>query len=142
MKRVKKTGAFALLAWVLLLSILLTPCHAAPPLNAGEAAALADYIAGEAGEAPYAVQLAMAATLLNQRKDERYPDTVSGILTVAGYRCRRSGPIPDGARSAVWAAAEGMDITGGATAWARAGTAEGAGLFGAFALGDFVFGEE
>ena len=75
MKRVKKTGAFALLAWVLLLSVLPTPCHAAPPLNAGEAAALALAVEGitarvssaEEKAGDYAVKSQL--TVLEQRTD-------------------------------------------------------------------------
>ena len=98
--------------------------------------------AGEAEGAPYAVHLAMAAALLNRLEDDRYPDTVSGVLSLAGYRTRRHTASYDFARSAVRAAAEGMDITGGATEWAKADTKKAARLTETFRVEDFVFGRK
>ena len=138
----KRTKFLPLLALALLLPLLTLPVRAERALNPGEAAVLADYIAGEVGGEPYALQLAVAATLFNQLDDPRYPDTVSGILTLRGYRCKKPGTVSDSARSAVWAASEGMDITGGATAFGKAGTAETSGISVTFAFGDYVFGRE
>ena len=126
-----------------LLSVVLftVPVAAVYP-NAAEEIILAEYIAGEAEDAPYAVHLAMAAALLNRLTDPQYPDTVSGVLSLLGYRTRRHGASFSFARSAVRAAAEGMDITGGATAWAKVNTEEAARLTETFRVEDFVFGRE
>ena len=131
------------IALSLLLSVVLfaVPVSAVYP-NAAEEIVLAEYIAGEADGEPYAVHLAMAAALLNRLTDPRYPDTVSGVLSLLGYRTRRHTESYVFARSAVRAAAEGMDITGGATAWAKADTEKAARLTETFRVEDFVFGRE
>ena len=119
--------------------LLAVPVSAASP-NAAEEAAMAQFIAVQADGESYAVRLAMAAVLLNRLGDPRFPDTVSGILEMAGYA---AGWPSEGYRislSAVRAAAEGMDPTDGAVAWARRGTAEAAGIRTTFAVGDWVFG--
>ncbi|MGM9652257.1 MAG: cell wall hydrolase [Eubacteriales bacterium] len=110
-------------------------------LNAAEEAALARFCAAETEGEPYVCRLCVAAAMLNRLGDARYPDTVSGILLDAGAcfapgtskACRR-------ALCAVQTAAFGMDPSGGATEWARAGTARAARLHVLYSAGNMVFG--
>ncbi len=128
-------------AVLLSLCILAAPTAAAAvELNPAEMAAMADYIALRTEGESYAVRLALAAVLLNQLEDPRYPDTVSGILAREGYRALRRSPDYPSARAALRAALEGLDITDGAVAWARRGTP--AGVVPHLTLGEWVFGEE
>ncbi len=119
--------------------LFFTPVQA-HDLNAAEEHVLAVYIAAQTETAPYAVQLAMAAALLNRLTDTRYPDSVSGILSAARYGVVRRGEMYDRALSAVRTAAAGMDITDGATEWARAGTADGERMLVTFRAAGWVFG--
>ncbi len=125
-----------------LVAVLLAgaPVRAYEP-NAAEETALAEFIALRTGDAPYAVKLAMAAALLNRVEDSRYPETVSGVLSAAGYKGARHTAAYDAALSAVRTAAAGMDVTDGATAWARAGSADAARLHVTFSAAGWVFGE-
>ncbi len=125
-------------AAVVLLGMLLMPVSAAE-LNPAEMTAMAEYIAVKTEGEPYAVRLALAAVLLNQLEDPRYPDTVSGILAAEGYRSIRRSREYASARSALRAALEGMDITDGAVEWAYRGTP--AGVVPHLTLGEWVFGE-
>ena len=100
---------------------------------------MADYIAVKTETESYAVRLALAATLLNQLEDPRYPDTVSGILSREGYRALRRSPAYPSARAALRAAMEGMDITDGATVWSYRGTP--AFVTPHLTLGEWTFGE-
>lgn len=136
MPKIRKAAA-ALLA-VLCLAARPVPAAAAD-LNPAEISAMADYIAVKTETAPYAVRLALAATLLNQLEDPRYPDTVSGILAREGYRAARRSSAYPSARAALRAAMEGLDITGGATAWAKRGTPRG--ITPSLTLGEWVFGK-
>ncbi len=130
---------------ILLLCVaLLTPAVQAADvsLNAAEEKLLTEFILAEAEDAPYAVHLAMAAALLNRLTDARYPDTVSTVVSAAGYRGARHTASYDLVLSAVRTAAAGMDITNGATAWAREGTDEGARILATFRAAGWVFGTE
>ena len=127
---------------ILLCILMLIPVVEAADLNAAEERILAQFIAAEAEDAPYAVHLAMAAALLNRLADNRYPDTVSGILSTAGYRTARRTPAYDSALSAVRTAAAGMDFTDGATVWARSNTEKAAAIRVTFSAAGWVFGTE
>lgn len=127
-------------AAALLMAVLLIPAAAAAEPNPAEMAAMASFIASRTEGESYAVRLAMADVLLNQLADPRYPDTVSGVLARAGYRAGGDSPAYASARSAVRAAVEGMDVTGGATAWAYADTPEAAGLRVTLEIGGWAFG--
>lgn len=135
MRILQKIFAF----FLAVLFLALPAAVSAAELNAAEQAAMADYIAVRTEGESYAVRLALAAVLLNRLEDPRYPDTVSGILSVEGYRAlRRSSAYPS-ARAALRAAMEGLDITDGATAWARRGTPAGVRVH--LTIGEWVFGE-
>ena len=129
---------------LLLCVILLTSAVQAADvsLNAAEEQLLAEFILAEAEDAPYAVHLAIAAALLNRLTDARYPDTVSTVVSAAGYRAVRHTASYDLALSAVRTAAAGMDITNGATAWAREGTESAALIHRTFSAALWVFGVE
>ena len=102
---------------------------------------MAEFIAIETEDAPYAVKLAMAAALLNRLEDSRYPETISGILEAAGYRSVRHTASYGAALSAVRAAAMGMDVTNGARVWAREGSAAALEMIVTFSAAGWVFGE-
>ncbi len=104
--------------WGAVLAVLLltAPSVQGRELSQGEKKAISDYIETEAAGEAYPLRLAMAGAILNQLSDPRYPDTVSGVLTLLRYRA--SGREPK-SLMAVESAARGMDITGGATAWAK-----------------------
>lgn len=107
-------------------------------LNAAEEAALAQFCAAEAAGEPFVCRLGVAAAMLNRLSDARYPDTVSGILAEAGgVRGRVGGDAYRRALSAVQAAELGMDPTGGALLWARAGSSR---FPVSFAAGGMEFG--
>lgn len=133
---VKKIVSAILIA-VLLIGV---PVRAYEP-NAAEECVLAEFIAAKTGDAPYAVKLAMAAAILNRVDDSRYPETVSGVLSALGYRTVRRTEAYGAALSAVRTAAAGMDITEGATAWAREGSVEAALMRVTFSAAGWVFGE-
>ena len=117
--------------------------QAAPPvrLNPAEEAAVARYCAFLTKKEPFACQMAIAAVLLNRLADKRYPDTVSGVLSDAGFSAM---PVRDeeleGAKWAVRAVQLGVDPTAGALVFARAGTAAAAGIEITYSAGGFVFG--
>lgn len=123
----------------LLCAVLFTlPVHAAP--NAAEERIIAEYIAAKTEDAPYAVRLAMAAAILNRLSDERFPDTVSGILSAVGYSPARHTKAYESALSAVRTAAAGLDITDGAVLWAHADSADAMKMRVTFSVADWVFG--
>lgn len=111
----------------------------AAELNAAQMAAMAEYIAYRTEGESYAVRLALAAVLLNRLEDPGYPDTVSGILSMEGYRAIRRSRDYGSARAALRAAMEGLDITDGAVLWAKRGTP--AGVRAHLTIGEWVFGE-
>lgn len=128
-------------ALILTAAILTVPVSAAHP-NKAEEVILSEFIASETEGDPFVVRLCMAAAILNRLDDPSYPSTVSGILSVLGYRACRHTRDYDSALSAIRYAREGMDITGGATAWAKEGTADAARLTVTFRVEDWVFGTE
>lgn len=83
---------------------------------------LARLVQAEAGGEPYLGKVAVAASVLNRVKSERYPDTIPGVIyhVSHGYQyCPvRNGminrPAGDEARRAVAEAIKGNDPTGGA----------------------------
>ncbi len=126
---------------LLLTAVLFSAPVSATVPNAAEESIMAEYILSRASDAPYAVHLAMAAALLNRLSDERYPDTVSGVLRAAGYTKVRHTKAYQSALSAVRTAAAGLDITDGAVMWARENTADAAGMHVLFSIAGWVFGE-
>ena len=112
-------------------------------LNAAEEDIAARFCAAEARGEPMLCQMGVAAALFNRLTDSRYPDTLSGNLTTAGFAM---SPVkPKEYEYALWAvrcAAAGMDPTGGATEWARAGTPAAARLTVTLKAGNMVFGRD
>ena len=112
-------------------------------LNAAQEAALARFCAVEAAGEPLICRVGIAAAMLNRLSDSRYPDTVSGILSGAGF-C--GGRVPrelyEEALRAVRMAELGVDPTHGATVWAHRGTARESEISVTLAAGRLVFGEE
>ena len=138
----RRRCAAALLAALLFAAPAVVSAQAQTGPNAAEEVALAEFIAAKTGaDVPYGVRLAMAAALLNRLADARYPATVSAILAAEDYRAARHGAAFESARSAVRAATEGMDITNGASAWARAGTRAAAQIYPHLHIAGWVFGE-
>jgi len=84
---------------------------------------LALAVAAECGDAPFAVQIALAAVMLHRLEDPRFGDTAAQVVYAADFlSCTRTGRISvppdpavyDKALSAVQYAIRGMDPTDGA----------------------------
>ena len=129
-----------------LLTAIHIPVHGAElparvDLNGAEEYALARFCASECEGEPFICRLAVAAVMLNRLEDPRFPDTVSGILTDAGYG---ASPVSEedlaSARWAVRLAAMGVDPTGGSLYWAWAGTADAGELTPRLTVGKRIFG--
>ncbi len=80
-------------------------------------------VAAECGEAPFGVQIALAAVIFHRMADPRFGDTAAQVLWSADFlSCTVTGRIAlpvdavvtERAHAAVCLAAEGMDPTGGA----------------------------
>lgn len=103
---------------------------------------MAEYIAAKTEDAPYAIRLAMAAAILNRLSDARFPDTISGIVSAAGYAPTRHTKAYESALSAVRTAAAGVDITDGAVVWAHTDSAEASAIRVTFSASGWVFGKK
>ena len=110
-------------------------------LNGAEEYALARFCASECEGEPFICRLAVAAVMLNRLGDPRFPDTISGILTDAGYG---ASPVKEAdlasARWALQVAVMGVDPTNGALYWARSDSADAADLIPHLTVGKRVFG--
>ena len=96
-------------------------------LNAAEAAMLARWCAGISED--LAGQVSAAALVLNRLGDDRFPDTVTGVLAGTGYRHTRvREDALAQAKYAVRLAEMGLDPTGGAVFFRR--TPRGAEFWG------------
>ena len=110
-------------------------------LNPAEEYALARFCAAKTEGEPFLCRLAVAAVMLNRMDDPRFPDTISGILTDAGYG---ASPVSEAdlasTRWALQVAVMGVDPTNGALYWARSDTADAADLIPHLTVGKRVFG--
>ncbi len=112
-----------LIITVIVFLLVITPVGAAPVLSESSMDLVARAVAAECGDAPYSVQIALAAVVVNRMEDGRFGDTAAAVVWGADFLvCTRTGriavPIEPGvydmAYAAVRCASEGFDPTGGA----------------------------
>jgi N-acetylmuramoyl-L-alanine amidase len=96
---------------------------ASPSLSQNDIELLARLVSAESAGEPFQGQVAVAATILNRFKDERYPKTIPGIIYQINYGCYQYSPVLDGrinqpatasAYRAVTMALSGWDPSNGA----------------------------
>ncbi len=108
---------------LLLAALISIPLQAAPVLSESSMDLVARAVAAECGDAPYSVQIALSAVVLNRLEDGRFGDTAAAVVWGADFLvCTRTGriavPIESEAYDMAWAAvqcaADGFDPTDGA----------------------------
>ena len=136
--------ALLLCTWITLTAVIPTAAAEFPAranLNPAEEYALARFCAAQSEREPFLCGLSVAAVMLNRLDDPRFPDTVTGLLTDAGYKAL---PVEaEDMASALWAvrmAVMGVDPTNGSLWWAGVNSAEMAGLIPHLTVGKRVFG--
>ena len=145
MRAIHLITALLLCSWITLAAAIpaaqAAPLHLRAELNGAEEYALARFCAAETEGEPFICRLSLAAVMLNRLSDPRFPDTISGILTDAGYK---AAPVREAdmasARWAVQVALMGVDPTGGSLWWGRSDTADTADLIPKLTVGKQVFG--
>ena len=112
-----------------------------PEWNAAQREMLAQFCAARCEGEPFLCKVATVCCLLNRVRDSRFPGDLTTVLVDAGYS---AAPVKEAEyRSALWAircARMGPDPTGGSVLWARAGTADSAGIRLRLAAGSMIFG--
>ncbi len=126
-----KNSPMKMVAALLLAALLSTPLQATPMLSEASMDLVARAVAAECGDAPYGVQIALAAVVLNRLEDGRFGDTAAAVVWGADFlTCTRTGRIAvpldaavyDRAYAAVQCALEGLDPTDGALRYGGGGT--------------------